>query len=153
MLNVNPISYLGFGVMWQFCADTTSFEKNEDVLEKKAYSIRNLQSFYVGVNYRATPKLRTGFYYGLNYSGTLRYQGEDNTGGLYEINDFRYFSFPTQTLMIPVEYRFSDSLSIKGMLLGHGGQTKLMTGDPGAGDSEGFATWICTLSFGYSFSL
>ncbi|MDI6740865.1 MAG: CsgG/HfaB family protein [Candidatus Edwardsbacteria bacterium] len=117
-LAVNPFTHLGFGVGYQIIDD--GMAKN---LDKNAY-YGQYQSALLGVNYRASHRLRASLYLGAPVGGYIQFWPKDTTyNSGYKAYEYYYkVTSGISAGIATLEYSVSDDLALSLLVQFNGGE-------------------------------
>ncbi len=146
LININPFTHLGFGFGYLTMKQEESSDSDASYVEA--------DSVVIGLNYRATSRLRMGLYFGMALSAKTTF--EDDSGGWYEYEVKNYIGgIPPAAMLLTMEYLVTDNLSVM-LLYAHngGGEEEPITPSAIANypDNLGSSTYLLTLAVGYSFT-
>ncbi|MBI4726491.1 hypothetical protein HY768_04590, partial [candidate division TA06 bacterium] len=151
----NPFTHIGFGVGFQLTDD--GLAKN---LDKNAY-YGQYQSALLGVNYRASHRLRASLYLGAPVGGYIQFWPKDttyNTG--YKAYEYYYkVTSGFGAGIMSLEYSASDDLSLALLVQANGGEGRIdhkrdddfiKTRPNSFGDNVSMNTATISLMLGYN---
>ena len=146
LVNINPFTHLGFGFGYITMKQQESSDSDASYVEA--------DSVVIGLNYRATSRLRMALYFGMALSAMTVF--EDDFGGWYEYEVKNYIGgFPPAAMLMTMEYLVTDNLSVM-LLYTHNGGSEEEPITPTAiamyPDTLDSSTNLLTLAVGYSFT-
>ena len=146
LVNINPFTHFGFGLGY------FSIKQQETYGDDSPHVSGD--SVIIGLNYRATSRLRMALYFGMALSAKTVF--EEDSGAWYEYEVTNYFGdFPPAAMLLTMEYLVTDNISLM-LLYGHVGgseqepiTTPAITFYPYELDGS---SYLLTLAVGYSFT-
>jgi hypothetical protein len=118
------------------------------------------ESVIVGVNYRATARLRASLYFGMALSARTSFT--DSDGFYFEYETTNYIGkFPPAAMLLSIEYLFTDNISLSLVYCHNGGDEQELISDVDVNNTAaGWApsdisseSYLLLIAVGYSFTL
>ncbi len=150
--NINPFTHFGIGFGYLSTKQEESSDNDAPYVEAK--------SVIVGVNYRATARLRASLYFGMALSAKTNFTDRDGYFFEYESTN-SIGNFPPAAMLLSIEYMFTDHLSGTLIYCHNGGDKQGLNSTfdisntaagraPSEVESE---TYLLVFAVGYSFTL
>lgn len=149
LVNINPFTHFGFGVVGMYVYDGITKEDLE--ADGKLGFDGEYQAALAGINIRATDRLRASFYMGLVLYSSLNSRNENNQYIDYEAENF--YEVPAAAIYLSMEYYINDQFSIMLDLKNVGVEAEATEEAPINTGNTWMGTLFLGLSVGYSFQL
>jgi hypothetical protein len=146
----NPFLQFGAGVGWLYTFDNLGDEGRAEA--GKFCSEAKYSALLLGLNYRASPRMRAAVYTGATMSGWISFK--DTVGNWYKYDIKNYITSPIPAAWLAsITYSLSDQYRLKLQFVQNGGSGKAASGVPAAPDKRYMDTKIFSLMLGYNVSM
>jgi len=146
----NPFLQLGAGAGWLYTYDNMGDEGRTEV--GKYYYEAKYGALLVGINYRASPRMRASVFTGMTTTGWISFK--DTTGQWYRYTIKNYITGPIPAAWLAsVTYSLSDQYQVRLQFLQNGGRGDLDPAVPGGPATRYMDTKIFSLMAGYNVSM